>query len=259
MLNKRSIYTGLLTLALLMPVSEAKAQGWPNFDVAKLASLITNLVAKFQNVPGVLNRINQVKSTLSQIQAVGQAAMAGDLKALGKQAAGSLKADSFTGGKKSPVEEAAEGSDSNGSAVAAGKLKDVYFLSSAQKKDKAAQEAVKQARTELQNGTQDYMITKSLHLAMNSTKDTEARMKSINDALSNAQTLQDNLNANTMVIMANNFEKLNRISLMIAQMKKMSTDQIMKMPYTGFEKPEPPKLEGAGGQLNIKDEIDVDL
>ena len=55
-MKKQILLTGMLTISLLIPVSEAKAQGWPTFDVAKLASLITNLVGRFQPIPQVLIR-----------------------------------------------------------------------------------------------------------------------------------------------------------------------------------------------------------
>ena len=99
-MKKQILLTGMLTISLLIPVSEAKAQGWPTFDVAKLASLITNLVGRFQPIPQVLSRVNQVKTTMSQIQAVGQAAMSGDLKSIGQAASGALKSGACTGGKE---------------------------------------------------------------------------------------------------------------------------------------------------------------
>lgn len=257
MLNKRYISTGILALALLMPVSEAKAQGWPIFDVAKLASQITNLVGRFQPVPQVLSRVNQVKSTLEQIKAAGQAAMSGDLKSLGKQASGALKSDVFSK-KKTPADKAAEGSDSNGSALASAKIKDVYYIIGGEKAQGAIEEVAK-ARQTLNDDTKDFYSTKTLHAAMNAAKDAGVRVKAIDDAMANATTLHDNVNANTIALMANNFEKLNRITLLVAEMSKNTTGKILQSPMAGFEKPELPKLEGVEGNLVVKDEINVDL
>ena len=61
-MKKHVLLTSVLTVSLLMPIGEAKA-GWPTFDVAKLSSLITNLVARYQPIQPALIHINQLKTS----------------------------------------------------------------------------------------------------------------------------------------------------------------------------------------------------
>lgn len=265
MLKRRTFLVGALAVSLLMPVSEAKAQGWPTFDVAKLASLITNLVGRFQPVPQVLSRVNQVKTTMSQIQAAGQAAMAGDLKALGQQASGALKSDAFSKKKKNdPVAHAAENSD--GAAAASNKVKEIYFAVKGAKPSVEERQKIIQARTELSKAAGDEKIAKSVFLALNAAKMTEERVKKIDEALKNSETIHDSVNANTMLLMANNFEKLNQISLLLTEMQEKTAAQISEVPATGYIKPEQQITDEIkqgttfeSGTLDVKDEIDVDL
>ena len=218
-MKKQKILTGMLFVALLMPVSEAKAQGWPTFDVAKLASLITNLIGRFQPVPQVLSRVNQVKSTISQIQAVGQAALAGDLKALGKAAAAGLNMDSFTKGRlKSPIETAAKGS--SGSADSSKAVKDTLF---SLKDNKAVAvdkfNEIHKARKDYVKTVASETLSKAYYLATNAAEQSEERFKKADEAMKNAETIQDSINANTMMIMAGTYERLNQISLELAKTK----------------------------------------
>ena len=160
-MKKQIVLTGLLTLVLLTPASKAQAQGYPTFDVAKLASLITNLIGRFQPVPQVLSRVNQVKSTIAQVQAVGQAVMSGDLKALGQAASKGLQLDSFTGGRsKSPIETAGEGS--NGAADAAKKIKDtLFFLDKRKEQTMEDYQKISAARKEYEKNVASEVLTKS--------------------------------------------------------------------------------------------------
>ena len=258
-MKKQIFLTGMLTLALLTPVSEAQAQGWPTFDVAKLASLITNLIGRFQPVPQVLSRVNQVKSTISQVQAVGQAALSGDLKALGKAAAAGLQLDSFTNGRsQSPVEASAKGA--NGAKDAMKAVKNSLF----NLKENATTEERKEinvVRREYQAAVSSEVLAKAFYMAMNAGKQSAERFKKADEAMKNAETVQDSVNANTLMIMAGNYERLNQISLELSKMKKELVGRVNSMPSGGFAKPAPIKdLEMGAGKYTEeeKDEIDVD-
>ncbi len=261
-MKKQIFLTGMLTLALLTPVSDAQAQGYPTFDVAKLASLITNLIGRFQPVPQVLSRVNQVKSTIAQVQAVGQAALSGDLKALGQAAAAGLQSDAFSGGKpKSDIETAAQGD--NGAADASKKIKETLFsLQDGKKLSVDEISAIREARKELKKNADTEVFAKALYMTMNAPKMSEERFKKADEAMKNAETIQDGVNANTLMIMAGNFERLNQISIDLANMKKLTIEKVNKMPTSGYKKPEAVKGMEIGGVTysdEEKDEADVNF
>ena len=259
-MKKQIILTSVLTLSLLMPVTEARAQGWPTFDVAKLASLITNLVGRFQPIPQVLSRVNQVKTTMSQIQAVGQAAMSGDLKSIGQAAAGALQSGAFTGGKKSDVSNAAEGA--NGASDASKKIKETMFSAKNKETSMDAIREISAARKEFKKAADAEALATSFYMAVNSAAQSEERFKKADEAMKNAETLQDSLNANTMMIMNGNYERLNQIALQLASLKRRTAEYVLTLPASGYTKPEPAKNMKLGeGEYSVeeKDEIDVDF
>lgn len=261
-MKKRILLTGLMTLALLTPISEAKAQGWPTFDVAKLASLITNLIGRFQPIPQVLSRVNQVKTTMSQIKAVGQTAMAGDLKALGKTASKGLQQDSFINGRaKNFLEEAAGGV--NGATDAAKQAKSVLF-SLKKGKVPTTEEftAINNIRKKMKDEASSEFLSASLYMAMNAQRQSQERFKKAEEALAKAETIQDNVNANTMMIMAGNFERLNQIALSLVTLKQKTIGSLNAMPTFGFVKPEMIKNLKMGASVfteQEKDEADVNF
>ena len=259
-MKRRMFLTGLLTLALLFSASDAKAQGWPTFDVAKLASLITNLIGRFQPIPQVLSRVNQVKTAMSQIKAVGQTAMAGNLKSLGKAASEGLRQDAFTNGRsKNFLEKAAEGV--NGATDAAKKAKSALFS-----KNKAPTTedftVTNNLRKEMSKAVSSEVLSTSLYLAMNAPQQSVERFKKADEALAKAETIQDGINANTMMIMVGNYERLNQITLSLAVLKQKAMYTLNAMPTTGFTKPE--MIEGlkmgdAVYTEQKKDEADVNF
>ncbi len=259
-MKKQVLLTGMLTVSLLMPLSEARAQGWPTFDVAKLASLITNLVGRFQPVPQVLSRVNQVKTTMTQIQAVGQAAMTGDLKAIGQAAASAFESGAFSGGKETDVSKAAEGS--NGATDASKKIKDTMFSKKGVEFTMEELAEVGRIRDEWKKGAHSEALARSFFTAVNAAKQAEERFKKADEAMKNAETIQDSINANTMMIMTGNYERLNQIALKLAGLKKLTADYITGLPASGYTKPEPKKNMKLGeGEYSVeeKDEIDVDF
>lgn len=261
-MKKQKILTGMLFVALLMPVSEAKAQGWPTFDVAKLASLITNLIGRFQPVPQVLSRVNQVKSTISQIQAVGQAVVSGDLKSLGKAAMAGLQTSSFSKGfSVSSIESAAKGS--NGASDSSKAIKDSFFsLKSDKVGDVEVFKEQQKVRKEYRKKVLSEMLSKAIYLSTNAATLSQERFEKADKAMKNAETIQDSINANTMMIMAGNYERLNLISLELAKTKKNLVGVLFGMPVSGYIKPTPVKNIKMGDVKysdEEKDEIDVDL
>lgn len=261
-MKKQIFLTGMLAFTLLTPVSDAKAQGYPTFDVAKLASLITNLIGRFQPVPQVLSRVNQVKSTIAQVQAVGQAALSGDLKALGKAAAAGLQTDAFSGGNiRAAFENVAKGD--NGASDSSKKIKESLFsLQKGKVLSTEDQKAIADARKEYQKNTASEVLAKALYMTMNAPRMSEERFKKADEAMKNAETIQDSVNANTLMLMAGNFERLNQIAIDLASLKSMMIAKINKMPVSGYKKPEPLKGVTLGeGTFSDeeKDEADVNF
>lgn len=261
-MKRRIFLTGLLTLALLTPVSDAKAQGWPTFDVAKLASLITNLIGRFQPIPQVLSRVNQVKTAMSQIKAVGQTAMAGNLKALGKAASEGLQQDAFTNGRaKNFLEKAAEGV--NGATDATKQAKSALFSLNKNKTPTTEDfTVINNLRKKMSNEVSSEVLSTSLYLVMNAPQQSIERFKKADDALAKAETIQDSINANTMMIMVGNYERLNQIVLSLVTLKQKAIGALNAMPTFGFVKPEMIKDLKMGDSVYTeqeKDEADVNF
>ncbi|MBR4126741.1 MAG: hypothetical protein IKR09_04105 [Alphaproteobacteria bacterium] len=261
-MKRRIFLTGLLTLALLTPVSDAKAQGWPTFDVAKLASLITNLIGRFQPIPQVLSRVSQVKTAMSQIKAVGQAVTAGNLKSLGKAASEGLRQDAFTNGRaKNFLEKAATGV--NGATDAAKKAKSALFSLNKNKTPTIEDFTVtNNLRKNMSNEVSSEVLSTSLYLAFNAPQQSIERFKKADEALAKAETIQDSVNANTMMIMVGNYERLNQIMLSLLALKQKTMYALNAMPTTGFAKPEAIKDLKMGDSVYTeqeKDEADVNF
>ncbi len=236
-MKKQIFLTGMLTLALLMPSAPAKAQGWPTFDVAKLASLISNLIGRFQPIPQVLSRVNQVKSTMAQVQAAGKAAMAGGLKDIGKKAAAGLQSDSFNGGRKqSSLERKASGA--NGATGFSQVVKSTLFsLNGKGALSVDERNAIEKARKEYKQNVKSEVLSKSFYMAMNGQAQSAERFEKASEVMKNAETIQDSINANTMMIMAGNFERMNRIVIDLSKLKQKTIDRLDGIPVTGYTKP----------------------
>ena len=80
--------------------------------------------------------------------------------------------------------------------------------------------------------------------------------------MKNAGTIHDSVNANTMMIMAGNYERLSQISLELVRIKQEMVDKMVAMPVAGYSKPQPVKDLKMGDAVfseEEKDEIDVDF
>lgn len=255
MVKKHKILIGLMTGVFLMPLSEAKAQGWPTFDVAKLSALVMNLAGRYQPIPSGLQRISQVKDIQSQVKGVAAGEISGELKSFGKEALKSVQGDSFSFGKTA----VAKAGDS-GAAAASKKAEETLFLKKGQPTSEQIA-AMKEARAEANELALNQLAAKSVYMISNGPKENAERIEKIMKADADAATLQDKVNANTMAIMANNVEMLNQISLLMAKMEYDISTYINDMPPTGYTKPTAPVIEGPSEYNDSfeKDEIDVDL
>ncbi len=261
-MKKQVLLTSVLSVSLLMPLSQAKAQGWPTFDVAKLAALVTNLVGRYQPIPEVLNRVNQVKTMQGQIEAVGQAAAARDLKSMGKATSEVAKSDAFKGLKKekTPIAQAAEGS--NGADEASKKVKSSLFALKDVKLTAEQRSEIRALRKEYQKGVNAELLARSVFFATNAAKQSQERLDQADAAAKKANTLQDNVNANTLMLMAGNMERLNQIALKLSTLQQKSMETLNTVPVGGYPKPEPVKdLQLGQGTYSVeeKDEINVNF
>lgn len=259
MLKKRILLTGILTIALASPMP-AQA-GWPVFDVAKLASLISNLAGRYQPVAQVLSRINQVKTIQGQIEAQGKAVMSGDIKALGKIAGKSLKKESFSSAPALEIEKKAQGGAT--ATEVSDAVWDTYFFPAGSNPSQDEINKKKEARDKLWKKVRSAYVAKAIYFSNSSKPLAEERIKKIEEAMNNSKTMQDAVNANTVAVMANNFEKLNQMTMLVVQMQKDTVERMNNTPYTRYLKPEPPKFDAETvkemGDIVVKDEADVDL
>mgnify|MGYP007082501557 FL=1 len=122
---------------------------------------------------------------------------------------------------------------------------------------------IDQARKEFKKSATAEALGTSLYMAINSAQQSEERFKKADEAMKNAETLQDSVNANTMMIMNGNYERLNQIALKLAELQKATSTLISSTPSSGFKKPEPVKglklRSGEEFSVEEKDEIDVDF
>ena len=145
-----------------MPIGEAKA-GWPTFDVAKLSSLITNLVARYQPIQPALIHINQLKTSAEQVQSFAKAVVSGDINAIGKQAQTAFKAGAFLVGDTMHYMDVAKGS--NGVKDAMKNLKNDFFALDQKEVTSEDKTEIAGARVAaVKAANKEAMVTTSSHL-----------------------------------------------------------------------------------------------
>ena len=262
-MKKRIFLLGLMAFSLLTPVSQARAEeddkSWPVFDVAKLASLVTSLVARYQSVPEDVRRVTQLNEMIENIKAVNQATVAAELKAMTDQVKRGVAQENYRfGSGKTQIEEAAQGA--NGAKDAAKKIKEVLFYP----KDAPADERkrVAEARKEYKRNLDSEAVARSLYATFGTTPNVENYFRKAAGAMENAGTFQDGVNANTMMIMVGNFIRINQMALALAGLRDYAFTQIKDMPPGGYFIPCPIKNMTAGKSVyneQEKDEIDVDF
>lgn len=250
MSKKHLLISGVLTLAFLAPVTKAHAQGYPTFDVAKLAGLISHFAGRLQPIPAIVQRVKQVVDIQGQVRAKASGMMSGGLANMAKDKIGSLKSDAFTKGK-SPVMDAGE----NGSDAASKKAADAFFYKVKGKRGSNDEvEAVSKARRDALAQATGQITAKSIYMAMNLPTNLEDQLKTIKEADEKAESLHDKVNANTMAVMIRGVNRLEQISFLTMQMEKQVVTNLTTMPPEGYVKPVAPSVD-----TSEKDEIDVDL
>ena len=170
-----------------------------------------------------------------------------------------MQSGAFTGGKKTDIVKAAEGKAED----AVKKIKEKMFFLNDQAPSMEESREIDQARKEFKKSATAEALGTSLYMAINSAQQSEERFKKADEAMKNAETLQDSVNANTMMIMNGNYERLNQIALKLAELQKATSTLISSTPSSGFKKPEPVKglklRSGEEFSVEEKDEIDVDF
>ncbi len=243
---KKKLLTIALAFCFLLPAEHAQA-GWPTFDVTKLAQLISNLVGRFQPVPQVLSRVNQVKSQLEQIQATAQGAL-GDLKSMGTSAVKGVAASA-----KSKIEEKAE---SSGAKEAMSYVKSEMFAKAGMTQEQL--QAIIKEREALVQEAKAQLFAKAFYYAKNAADLANERFTKADEAMSSAESLHDSINANTMMVMAGNYEALGQIALRLAEMKYSSALNLSSLPVVQLVKPTV-TVYSDGSSVEEKDEVDVNF
>ena len=266
-MKKQLLLLGLIAFSLLTPVSQARAEeeekSWPVFDVAKLASLVTNLVARYQVAPQTVERISQVNTMVENIKGVNQASVARDLKEMIQEVNKGVSQESYAFGSKAKddITEAAAGA--NGAKDAAKKVKDVLFLSTDDgEPSEADRRRIVNVRKQYKKNLEYETVARSLYVAISGPMNMEEYFNKADKALREAETLQDSINANTMMVMVGNFGRINQISLSLADMRYKMFATISQLSLTGYMKPCPIKdLQMAKSVYNEqeKDEINVNF
>lgn len=121
---------------------------------------------------------------------------------------------------------------------------------------------ITETRQEFQDAANAETLATSFYMVVNSAQQSEERFKKADEAMKNAETIQDSVNANTMMIMNGNYERLNQIAIQLANLKKQTAEHVVSLPVNGYTKPEPAKNMKLGqGEYSVqeKDEIDVDF
>lgn len=234
-MKKHVFITGMLAASLLMPVGEAKA-GWPTFDVAKLSSLITNLVARYQPIQPALTHINQLKTSAEQVQSFAKAVVTLDINQIGKQAQTAFKAGAFLVGDTMHYMDVAKGS--NGVKDAMKNLKNDFFV--LDQKEVTSEDKTKIAGARVaavRDANKEAMVT-AMYMATTGVEQVQKSMEKATEAAKNASSLHDNVNAATLALMSTNFAKMNQLVVKLANMKKEQTKQFSSLSISGYSKPQ---------------------
>lgn len=258
MLKKQLILAGFLTAALFTPT---QAEAWVTIDVTKATGLISALASRYQPIATTLERIEQVKETKATIESTAKAAMSGDLKSAGKTAVKLTNRETFSKIPDLPFEKEAK----NGASAkeVSDTVWDTYFFPTGANPEQSQLTKKRIARLKLDEKVKLTLKAKSLYFAMTADERAQKRMEETKKAQEQVKTVQDAVNAGTMLVMARNFEMLNQISLQTTQSLHDSVIRMVNAPYARYVKPEPPKFDkelvNEVGDLKIKDEADVDL
>lgn len=256
MSKKRTIFVGVMTAVFLLSPSGAKAQGWPVFDVAKLAGLITHLAGRLQPIPQNVQRISQIKDMKTQIQATATGTISGGLKSMAGDLAKSLDGNAFSFGS-TKVDKAGE----EGAEAATKAFETSMFHEKGKERSKDDISETLEAREEMRELARKQLMSKALYTTSTGPEETKKWLEKIEKANEEAKSLEDKVNANTLAVIANSYERLNQLTLKLAQAEYDIADYMTNTPPGGYEKPKPMTFtEKSDYQDSFeKDEIDVDL
>ena len=100
-------------------------------------------------------------------------------------------------------------------------------------------------------------LAMSVHMVANHDADVAEFMETVDKALENAAQsggLVDQINANTLAIMANSIETKMQIELLMTNMDKRVIDILRSVPVGGYEKPKATVIDGKSidkGEANV--------
>lgn len=252
MLKKKVLVSFFVASCVFLSCGEAKAQGWPVFDATKLASLVSSLAAKLQGFPTALQNIKGMQDLRAVVNPQKLKESLGSLQSMGKRNQETTGTEAFSFGESVVGAAGSKGPD-EASQVA----KEAYFIAPGQEVSKEEMEKLNQNRKEARELAKKRQVATSLYMVTNHDKDVEERTKAVNEALEKAaQTgaLVDQMNANTLAVMANAYETMDQITLLMADMERQVSGIIDGLPPGGFKKPEATVIDGKSidkGEANV--------
>ncbi len=249
-MSKRKIYlASFFAMAFLFSGREACAQGWPVFDATKLTSLITSYAAKLQGFPTSLQNIQGMKDLQGVVAPQKLMEGLGGLGTLGKKSQQVIGAFNFG---DTPVSKAGE----RGADAASAAAKAAFYA----KEDDIAVEDLQELNAQREEATEvarKQELAMSVHMVANHDADVAEFMETVDKALENAAQsggLVDQINANTLAIMANSIETKMQIELLMTNMDKRVIDILRSVPVGGYEKPKATVIDGKSidkGEANV--------
>lgn len=250
MLKKRYLLSIALAISVFLSCGEAKAQGWPVFDATKLASLVSSLAAKLQGFPTALQNIKGMQDLQAVVNPQKLLESLGSLQSMGQRLQNISGTEAFSFG-----ESVVASAGSNGPDEAARVAKESYFV-----EGEASQEDLRKSldyRNQARDLAEKRQVATGLYMITNHDKDVEERTKAVDEALEKAaQTgaLVDQMNANTLAVMANAYETMDQITLLMADMEKQVANVISGISPGGYKKPEATVIDGKSidkGEANV--------
>lgn len=250
-MSKRKIHiTAFWVAAFLLCGNDANAQGWPVFDATKLTSLITSYAAKLQGFPTSLQNIQGMKDLQAVVNPQKLKEGLGGLKTMGKKNQSTTGTDAFSFGETSVSTAGQKGPEE------ASKVAKASFFVGENASTEDLQELNKN-RAQASTLASKRQVATSVYMIASHDKDVEERTKAVDDALENAANtgaLVDQMNANTLAIMANAYETMDQITLLMANMEKQVSGIIAGMPPAGYKKPKATVIDGKSidkGEANV--------
>ncbi len=251
-MSKKIRISIFLALAVLFSSAEAQAQGWPVFDATKLASLVSSLAAKMQGFPTALQNIKGMEDLQAVVNPQKLKESLGSLTDWGKRVQEISGTEAFSFGESVVAQAGSKGPD-EASRVA----KESFFIKPGEKASKEDLEQLNKKRKEARELAAKRQVATSVYMITNHDKDVEERTKAVEEALENAAktgALVDQMNANTLAVMANAYETMDQITLLMADMERQVSGIIDGIPPGGYKKPVATVIDGKSidkGEANV--------